>query len=171
MGSVDILSSFIIKFYSFLPRLVSGGLIFVGFLASAIIFRLLLSRIFKKLPLPAQLLHLFRSVGFYTLIILGTISALGTMGINISALVASLGLTGFALGFALKDAVSNLIAGVLLLLYKPFELGDWISIAGKQGIVESINFRYISLKSDEGKNILIPNSMVFTSVVEKRPQT
>jgi len=164
------LGSFITKFSSFLPRLMSGGLVFAGFLAAAIIFKVLLKRLFRRLPLSFQILHLFRSVGFYTLIILGAISALGTIGINISALVASLGLTGFALGFALKDAVSNLIAGVLIILYEPFELGDWISIAGRQGVVESVNFRYISLKSDEEKEVLIPNSMVFTSVVEKGPR-
>ena len=164
------LGSFIAKFSSFLPRLMSGGLVFAGFLAAAIIFKVLLNRLFRRLPLSFQIVRLFRSVGFYTLVILGAISALGTIGINISALVASLGLTGFALGFALKDAVSNLIAGVLIILYEPFELGDWISIAGRQGVVESVNFRYISLKSDEEKEVLIPNSMVFKSVVEKRPR-
>ncbi len=162
------LSSLVLKICSFLPRLLSGGLVFAGFLAAALIFRILLGRLFRKLPISSQILSLFRSVVFYTLVILGAISALGTIGINISALVASLGLTGFALGFALKDAVSNLIAGVLILFYRPFGLGDYISIVGKEGIVESINFRYISLKADEGKEILIPNSKVFTSVVEKR---
>lgn len=164
------LGSFITKLSSFVPQLMSGGLVFAGFLAVAIVFKVALNRLFRRLPLSFQILHLLRSVGFYTLIILGVISALGTIGINISALVASLGLTGFALGFALKDAVSNLIAGVLIILYEPFELGDWISIAGRQGVVESVNFRYISLRSDEEKEVLIPNSMVFTSVVEKRPK-
>lgn len=163
-------SPFAAKISSFIPKLISGGLVFAGFLAAAVIFRILLNRLFKRLPLPSQLLYLFRSVGFYILIILGTISALGTMGINVSALVASLGLTGFALGFALKDAVSNLIAGVLILLYKPFELGDWISIAGKQGVVESVNFRYICIKSDDGTEVLIPSSKVFTSLLERRPR-
>ena len=60
------------------------------------------------------------------LLLIGVISALGTIGIDISAMVAGLGLTGFALGFALKDILSNLISGVLILLYEPFKLNDSI---------------------------------------------
>lgn len=58
--------------------------------------------------------------------LLGLVTALGTAGVNVSALVTSLGLVGFALGFALKDALSNIISGILLLLYRPFSVGDVI---------------------------------------------
>ena len=61
---------------------------------------------------------------FYVVIAIGLVTGFGTMGIDVSALIAGLGLSGFALGFALRDAVSNLIAGVLILLYRPFSYGD-----------------------------------------------
>ena len=82
-----------------------------------------------------------------------------------SALVAGLGLTGFALGFALKDTISNLISGVLILLYKPFKIGDRIKISGYEGIVVSIDLRYTELDA-EGNKILIPNSKLFTNPIE-----
>lgn len=69
-------------------------------------------------------------------------------------LPAGLGLTGFALGYACRDALSNLLAGVLIILYQPF----------KTGRAESINFRYTVLDS-EGKTVLAPNSAVFGSVI------
>ena len=64
-----------------------------------------------------------------TLIVIGFISALGTLGIDVTAMVAGLGLTGFALGFALKDVLSNAVAGVLILFYRPFALGDRIVVS------------------------------------------
>ena len=61
------------------------------------------------------------------LITLGAVTALGNLGVDVSAIVVGLGLTGFALGFALRDTISNLLAGVLILLYSPFEIGNRIN--------------------------------------------
>jgi len=98
------------------------------------------------------------------MVILGIITALGTLGVNVTALVAGLGLTGFALGFALKDSVSNLLAGVLILAYRPFEMGNHISVAGHQGEVVNIDLRYTTLEN-EGEKYLIPNSLIFSNAV------
>jgi small-conductance mechanosensitive channel len=96
--------------------------------------------------------------------IFGFVTALGTLGINVSALVAGLGLTGFALGFALKDTISNLLSGVLILLYRPFVMGNRIKISGYEGIVISIDLRYTELDA-EGNKVLIPNSKLFTDPI------
>lgn len=99
------------------------------------------------------------------------ITALGTVGINVTALVAGLGLTGFALGFALKDALSNLLAGVLLLIYRPFGRGDRIVVSGFEGVVEEIDLRYTTLQAGD-RRILLPNSTLFSnpvSILEAQP--
>jgi small conductance mechanosensitive channel len=67
------------------------------------------------------------------------------MGVNVSALVAGLGLTGFALGFAFRDVLSNFLSGVLLLLFRPFRVGNHISINDLEGEVVSIDLRYTVL--------------------------
>jgi small-conductance mechanosensitive channel len=100
----------------------------------------------------------------FALLTSGAVTALGTMGIDISALVAGLGLTGFALGFALRDALSNFLAGILLLVYQPFERGDRVTVAGQTGTVIDIDLRYMTLQS-EGTRILVPNSTAFNNVV------
>jgi len=92
------------------------------------------------------------------LIFIGSVLALSELGFDVSALVAGLGLTGFALGLALKDAISNLVAGVMIVLYKPFELGDFIEISETKGEVKDINLRYITISS-EGAHNLVPNSL------------
>lgn len=98
------------------------------------------------------------------MLVFGAVTALGTAGVDVAALVAGLGLTGFALGFALKDIISNVLAGVLILIYKPFQHNDQITIKSFHGKVTRIDLRYTTLEL-EGKAIFIPNSMLFTDVI------
>jgi small-conductance mechanosensitive channel len=110
------------------------------------------------------MLRLIAQTTKISLLIFGFITALGTLGLNVSALVAGLGLTGFALGFALRDALSNLLAGILILFYRPFRRSDWISVAGVEGKVVGIDLRYTTLESDD-RTFLIPNSTLFTNAI------
>ena len=87
------------------------------------------------------------------------------MDVDVTALVAGLGLTGFALGFALKDLISNLLAGVLLLLYRPFQRGDHIDVAGFSGFVREIDLRYTTLEEEE-KIYLVPNSLLLSKGIK-----
>ena len=122
----------------------------------------------ERLKLASHLTSLLARTCNITLFIFGFVTALGTLGINVSALVAGLGLTGFALGFALKDTISNLLSGVLILLYQPFTIGNTIKVSGYQGKVVAIDLRYTELNS-EGNKILIPNSKLFTDPITVLP--
>jgi small conductance mechanosensitive channel len=93
---------------------------------------------------------------------IGVVTALGTVGIDVTALVAGLGLTGFALGLALKDIISNAISGILVILYKPIKHKDFISVSGFQGQVVEINLRYTVLQGPD-TTIFVPNSTLFSS--------
>ncbi len=146
------------------PKIYMGLIIFFIFWIASIIANKLILVFGQKARMHKNIISLLGRIAKICLIILGAVSALGTMGINISALVASLGLTGFALGFALKDALSNVLAGVLVLIYRPFEPGNKISIAGFEGEVLEIDLRYTTLASDD-KKILIPNSSLFNNPV------
>ena len=147
-----------------MPRVGGAVFIFVIFFIAAKITRSAIAKGSKQLKIDGSLTSLLARTSSVTLILFGFITALGTLGINVSALVAGLGLTGFALGFALKDTISNLLSGVLILIYHPFQIGDTIKIAGYEGAVVSIDLRYTELTSDENK-ILIPNSKLFTDPI------
>ena len=97
-------------------------------------------------------------------VIMGFVTALGTLGVNVSAIVAGLGLTGFAFGFAFKDMLSNFISGIIIFIYEPFKIGDSVEIEKKIGKVVDINLRYVTLESDTG-NVLVPNSICASKVV------
>ena len=147
-----------------LPILIFSISIFLFFWLSGIFSQFLIIRIANKRGLNKQLLLLIGKIAKIGLIIFGLITSLGTFGINISALVAGLGLTGFALGFALKDVVSNLIAGSIILLHRPFKINDRIIVVGHEGKVIKIDLRYTTIESED-KKILLPNSILFTKEI------
>jgi len=147
-----------------LPKVIGVVAIFFIFYILAKTLKKLINKVAEQFQFDENITLLLSRTSSLTLIIFGCITALGTLGINVSALVAGLGLTGFALGFALKDTISNLLSGVLILLYRPFETGNRIKISGFQGTVVSIDLRYTELDSG-GNKVLIPNSKLFTDPI------
>jgi len=139
-----------------------GLVILFLFLSRAAHFGVL--RIVERTRAHGPLGELLASVARVSLLVLGFITALGTLGVNITGIVAGLGLTGFALGFALKDSIANLLAGVMILLYRPFEVGDRIDVSGLAGRVMHVNLRYTELDSDN-ERVLVPNSKMLTDPI------
>ena len=117
-----------------------------------------------KADLEYPVVRLMAMAARVTLLVAGLVTALGTLGVDVSALVAGLGLTGFALGFAIKDTISNILAGVLLLVYRPFSKTDYVEVKGMEGEVTAIDLRYTTLQN-EGQTILLPNSLLFTNPI------
>ena len=106
------------------------------------------------------------------------LTAAGTLGVDTSPFLASLGITGLTIGFAAREVAANYISGIMLVLSKPFERGDYI-VLGKlgdevHGFVEKTDLRYVYLQRTQqgppgvdtvSKTLLIPNSMVYKSVI------
>ncbi len=98
---------------------------------------------------------------------------LATLGVNIGPLIASLGVAGFIVGFALKDTLSNLAAGVMIMFYRPFEKGDSVELLGGRvkGQVRSIDVPATILESPDGKMVLVPNSRIWGDVILNHTKT
>ncbi len=105
-----------------------------------------------------------RMSGFATLVA-GVIVALSLVGVQVSALVTSLGLVGLTLGFALKDVLANSMAGVLLLMQRPFTIGDTISMPTCEGVVRDIRVRDTLIQQADGRMVYIPNATVFNEPI------
>ena len=140
-------------------------LTFIGFYIVAKILQKLAERIGRTQHIDDDLALFLGRVVKVSVIILGLVTSLSALGIDVSALVAGLGLTGFALGFALKDVISNVLAGVLILIYKPFEKSNFIKIKGYEGVVISTDLRYTVLRSDDDTKLFIPNSLLFVDAI------
>lgn len=147
------------------PKAPAGLLVFFAFWLCSVLVRKIFLRIGCRTEFNTR--YFLQVVGrtlSVAILLFGGITALGTMGINVSALVAGLGLTGFALGFGLKDILANLVSGLLILLYRPFSLNEQISVAGMEGFVTDIDLRYTRLEQ-AGKAYLIPNSIMITNTI------
>ncbi len=90
-------------------------------------------------------------------VIFAVIAALNQLGIQTTSLVALVGAAGLAMGFALKDSLGNFAAGVMILIFKQFKVGDVIEAAGVLGVVESLNIFSTQLKTGDNKTIFVPN--------------
>jgi small conductance mechanosensitive channel len=99
------------------------------------------------------------------IVVVGVVAALGVMGVNVAAIVTSLGLAGLTVGLALRDALANYVAGILLLLHRPFAIGDTILVDGQEGEVLDVTTRTTALRAPDGREVHIPNDKVFNAVV------
>jgi small conductance mechanosensitive channel len=95
----------------------------------------------------------------------GVVVALSEIGMSFSAALAALGLASVGIGFALQGVLSNLFAGVILLVQHPFTIGDQIRVLDQEGVVENIRVRDTQILSYDGKRVFIPNKTVFDSPI------
>jgi small conductance mechanosensitive channel len=145
-----------------------GILILLAFWVASHVAGILLERFAVRAGSGREdVIRLMAQVSKTALIVLGVVTALGTFGVNVSALVTGLGLTGFALGFAFRDALSNVLAGAMILFYRPFRRGDHITVAGSEGTVREINLRYTIVENATAK-VLIPNANLLTNAITVR---
>ena len=97
--------------------------------------------------------------------VVGIIIALGVMGLDFGALLGALGLTSVAIGFSLKDVLSNYISGVILLAARPFRIDDQVVIGDYEGTVTQIQLRATTMKTYDGRVVYIPNQEVFQASI------
>ncbi len=100
-----------------------------------------------------------------TVLSIGLIMALGQLGVNTTSLLASFGVAGIAFGFASKDALSNVIAGLFIFWDRPFVVGDLIENQGYYGRVADITLRSTRVVTPDGKMLAIPNSAIVNTTV------
>jgi small conductance mechanosensitive channel len=100
-----------------------------------------------------------------TLVLLVALLALSIAGVQVGAVLAGLGLAGLALAFALQNILENFVAGILILIRKPFRRGDQIETHEYQGTVEDIDLRVTRIRDFDGELVLVPNAMVFAEPI------
>jgi small conductance mechanosensitive channel len=100
--------------------------------------------------------------GLLVFVILTAISALGVPTTNFLAI---LGAAGLAVGLALKDSLSNFSSGVMLVMFRPFKVGDQIDAAGTGGVVDAIGIFNVTLKTPDNRVITVPNSLVYSGTI------
>ena len=145
----------------------------IGIAIVILIIGLVAARLIKSLVVRAlnyrqadkEVTVLVARIVQWVLVSIGILIAADQIGLDITALLTGLGILGFTLGFALQDVSKNFIAGMLILIQQPFELGDKVEISGFTGTVLAVNLRDTELRAVDGLNVRIPNGDVFTSSI------
>jgi small conductance mechanosensitive channel len=93
------------------------------------------------------------------------IAAINQVGIQTTSLIAVMGAAGLAIGLALQGSLSNFAAGVLIVVFRPYRVGDWVEAAGISGSVEQVQILTTILKTGDNKQIIVPNSQIMGSII------
>ncbi|GGQ34952.1 MULTISPECIES: mechanosensitive ion channel domain-containing protein [Shewanella] len=111
--------------------------------------------------LDKTLIPLFSTIASYAVYVIGGVFILDIFGVNTASLIALVGAAGLAIGLALKDTLSNIAAGIMLLIVRPFRADDFIEFGGTQGTVREINLFTTILETTDGLYIASPNNMLW----------
>jgi small conductance mechanosensitive channel len=150
-----------------LPNIALGVLILAVFLIAASFARSLARRVaLRRLSRQGVALLLARLV-HTGIAALGLLIAISVIAPSFQAadLIKVLGIGTVAIGFAFQNILQNFLAGILLLLQEPFRLGDLISVTGIEGNVSDIQARATVVMTKEGREVIIPNAVIFTNPV------
>ena len=147
-------------------KIVAAGLILaIGFW---IINRLtrVVNAFFDKRKIDSTVKSFFKTLIGATLKIVLVIFLLNFIGIQTTSIVALIGAAGLAIGLALQGTLTNFAGGVMLLMFKPFRIGDTIEAQGKKGRVRDIQIFNTVLLGEDGKTIIIPNNILSNGIIE-----
>ncbi|MDY7078523.1 MAG: mechanosensitive ion channel [Chloroflexota bacterium] len=149
----------------FIPNLIAALVTFVvSLLLSGIAARWVQQAVKVKTRDPETLKLLCRLTR-WSVLVLGTVVALGQVNFDVTGFIAGLGIAGVTMGFALQDIARNFVAGIILLIRQPFDIGDAIEVGDYAGSVLDITTRDTVLKTWDGEMVILPNTDVFTSAI------
>jgi len=156
------LSNLVVKVYELLTvyglRVIAAVIIFIVGRWVALGVAKLIKRIMLKSKVDETLVSFVRNLCYIALLAFVVIAALNQLGIQTASFIAVLGAAGLAIGLALQGSLGNFAAGVLMIIFKPFKVGDFIEGAGTAGIVEKVEIFTTQLKTPDNKTVIVPNA-------------
>ena len=146
---------------------VVGAILFliVGLFVAGLVSRGM-RRALERAKVDATLVPFFASLAYYAIVTFVGIAVLGLFGIPTTSFVAALGAAGLAIGLALQGSLSNLAAGVMLLIFRPFRVDDYVEAAGVEGTVEEIGLFASTLVTLDNTQIVLPNAEIWGATIK-----
>jgi len=154
------------------PRMIFKFLLFLLIL---VVFKILarftgkvvrMSMASSKLQFSQLLQNMFVTVASNLVFILGLLVALSQLGFEIAPLLAGLGVAGFIVGFALQDTLGNFASGMMILIYRPYDVGDLIEAAGAFGKVSSMSLVCTTILTVDNQTLVVPNTKIWGDVIK-----
>ncbi len=125
----------------------------------------LLAKLMGKGDVDITLINFLTNLAYYTMVVLVVIAAIGRLGVNTTSFLTVIGAAGLAVGLALKDSLSNFAAGVMLVLFRPFTIGDVVSTAGITAKVEKITIFNTVFCTADNQQIIVPNNKIISDII------
>jgi len=129
----------------------------------------ILVNVAKKLMIKAKvdiiLVNFIASIISAVLLLFIVIAALDRLGVNTTSLIALIGAAGLAIGLALQGSLQNLASGVMLIVFRPFNAGDFIEAAGVAGVVETIGIFTTTMRTGDNREVIVPNGSIFGGTI------
>ena len=159
----DMVNDFIVR----LPYFMVAIVVLLVFWLLSLIFKSVVSKLLSKSHTHRNLVRVFQRIGGALIFFIGLMIAMviAIPGFTPAKLVGALGIGSVAIGFAFKDIFQNLLSGILLLLSEPFRIGDQIVSGEFEGTVEDIKVRATTIRTYDGRQVVIPNSQLYTSAL------
>jgi small-conductance mechanosensitive channel len=151
---------------NYLPHLISAGVILLFSFVGAIIVRKVVGRLLFRADPAAQ--RFACQVAYVAALIGGGLLALAVSGLHIAALATLIGALGLAVSLSLQDVAKNFVAGLYLVIERPFKRGDRITVRSFSGQVEVIDLRTTTLRTDEGHQVILPNTIIMSEIILKQ---
>jgi small conductance mechanosensitive channel len=147
------------------PVLLAASLILVVGWLAARSGSSLLQRWLARAEFDPTLGKFLGSLSYFLLLTVAVIAALGKLGVETTSFVAVLGAAGLAIGLALQGSLGNLASGVMVMVFRPFAVGDGIAVAGHEGKVEEIGVFATVLHTGDGREVRVPNSALTSGAI------
>jgi len=161
--SVDI-NAILNKMYEYLAtywlQVVGAIIIFVVGRWVAKIISKLVAKVMTRARIDVTLVNFVQDLCYVALLAFVVIAALEKLGVNTASFAVVVGAAGLAIGFALQGSLGNFAAGVILIIFKPFKVGDFVELGGKMGTVKEIQIFNTILSSPDNVRVIVPNSQV-----------
>ncbi|MEN7344119.1 MAG: mechanosensitive ion channel domain-containing protein [Pseudomonadota bacterium] len=122
-------------------------------------------RILKKSGMDEMLVKFLANITFALLLTFVVIATISALGIQTASLVAVIGAAGLAVGLALQGSLANFAAGVLMIIFRPYKLGDLVEVAGTEGFVEEVDVFTTTLRTPDKTKIIIPNGQIMDAQI------
>ncbi len=139
------------------------GMAIAIFVIGKIIARILanvLQGAMRRAKMDELLVSFLGAITYGVLLIAVILAAVDSLGVNVTSLMAILGAAGLAVGLALKDSLGNFAAGVMIIIFRPFKIGDWITAGGASGTVDEIGLFATKLLTGDNQRVIVPNSSI-----------
>jgi small conductance mechanosensitive channel len=145
--------------------LLAAGIFILGMMVAGSLRKGIRDAAYKSHRFDDTLGVFFASLAYWGVMIVVLIAVLSRFGVETTSLVATLGAATLAIGLALQGTLSNLAAGVMIVLFRPYGLGDWVDIGGQAGTVKDINLFTTVLATGDNKRVIVPNGQSWGSVI------